>query len=171
MANTYWLSVNTLKEESTLDSNIEDKLIKSSIIDGQEIDIQSILGTRLFNKISTDIDGATVSGVYKTLLDNYITPALIKFSERRALLYIWIKIRNKSVISEGSEYGNTVDMEMFNMVRRDLLDSAEYFSNRLKLYLIEEVDNYPEYKNWNSDTKCYNVKPNKNDSFFCGIQL
>lgn len=173
MENIYFLSVNDLKENSTIDLNVEDKIIKRSIIDGQNIDIQPIIGTRLYNSLKTKIVDNTLSGEtdYKTLMDDYIQPCLLKYALRRSLLYIWVKLRNKSVSQETSDNSNPVESNVFDRLRRDASDDAEFYANKLKEYLCEEVDLFIEFKDYNPDSKLYFDKPNQSNSFFSGLQL
>lgn len=171
MSIVYLISVDELMERTTIDKNVETKIIESSIFDAQEIDLQNVLGTRLLNKLKTDIIAGTITGVYKTLLDDYIYNYLIKTSERRALLFMWIKFRNKGLMQQNSENSNPVDFETFNKVRSELLNDIEFYENKLKAYLLDEQSNLPEFANWNSDNKWSNSKPDQNDSYFSGIHL
>lgn len=163
----YYLSVNTLKENSTLDKNIEDKVLQRSIIDAQDIDIQNILGTDLYESINTKIKTSSLTGNYKTLMDNYIQPCLLKFTIFRALLHVWIKLRNSSAVNIENDEMKSVEEAKFNRLRREASDDAEYYSNRLKDYLYYNSTLYPEY-NTNTDD---DVDPSTTNSYFCGIQL
>lgn len=163
----YMISVNDLKELTPLSLNIEDKIIEGCIIDAQDVDLQPILGTDLYNKLKTDIKSASITGNYKTLLENFVVPCLIKYSLRRSLLYIWIKLKNKSVVQDNSDNSTPVDSETFDRLRTDTLNDAEFYSNRLKDYLCFNSSDFPEYStNTNED-----LSPNKSDSYFCGIEL
>ena len=50
----------------------------------QDIDIQRLLGSKLYDKISADITAApqTLTGNYLTLVDTYIKPTLIQVSTK-----------------------------------------------------------------------------------------
>ena len=45
----------------------------------QQIDIQNLLGTDLYNKISADIIADSLTGDYLTLVNTYVQPCLIWF--------------------------------------------------------------------------------------------
>jgi len=165
------MSVNDLKEYSTIDYSVEDKLLENSIYDAQKIDLQAILGTRLYKALETKIINNTLSGetAYKTLMDDYIFDVLLKSSQSRALMYIYAKIRNKGIMEQNSDNSNPVDITILNKMRDEIQNDFEYFSNKLKLYLCE-VD-LPEYKNYNPDSLDYYETPNTTDSYFTGIYL
>jgi len=171
MAKVYFISTNYLKEQTTIDANIEDKMLNQSIMDAQNIDIQAILGTRLYKTLQVKITGSTISGIYKTLLDDYIENALIKFAERRSLIYLYTKIKNSSVVTQNDAGSNPVEIQILNKLRGEISDDAEFYSNKLKLYLEQNKSSIPEYQTPNPDALDHYMNPNKQDSFFAGLHL
>jgi len=165
------MSVNDLKEYSTIDYSVEDKLLENSIYDAQKIDVQAILGTRLYKALETKIISGSISGetAYKTLLDDYIFDVLMKSAQMRGLLYVFAKIRNKGIMEQSSDNSNPVDITILNKMRDEIQNDFEYFSNKLKQYLCEVE--LPEYKDYNPDSLDYYDTPNKTDSYFTGIYL
>jgi hypothetical protein len=65
----------------------------------QDIDIQRLLGSKLYDKISADITAApqTLTGNYLTLVDTYIKPTLIHYALMYALPYLSVTIGNGGV--------------------------------------------------------------------------
>ncbi len=172
MANrVYFLSVDDLKSYTTVNYAVDDKLLENSIIDAQLIDIEPIIGTRLYKKLEQMITGSTVSGYYKILLDDYIWNTLIKASEKRSLVWVYAKIRNKGIQNQESDNSVSVEITIVNKLEMKLGQDFEFFSNKLKSYLTENVNNFPEYKNYNPESLDYYIKPDKSDSFFSGIYL
>jgi len=167
----FLLTPNKLKEYTTINYAVEDKLLKNSIIDAQDIDIQPIIGTRLYNKIKNGVTGSTITGIYKTVLDDYITPTLIKAAEKRVLIWIYAKIRNKGIENQDSDNSQTIDVTILNKLRKELGDDFEYHSNKLKSFLCDNENDIPEYKNYNPDSKDEFDKPDTGDSYFSGIVL
>lgn len=170
----YFMSVNELQEYTTIDYSVEDKLLENSIWDAQQIDIQAIIGTRLYKALETKIIGGTISGetYYKELLDDYIFPTLLKSAQSRALLFVYAKIRNKGVMEQNSDNSTPVEITILNKMRDEIKNDFEYFSNKLKDYLNEyESTRFPEYKDYNPDSLDYYTDPNEDDSYFSGIHL
>lgn len=169
---TYFLSVNDLKEYTTINYAVEDKLLENSIYDAQQIDIMAIIGTRLYNTLEQKITGSTVAGDYKELMDDYIWNTLLKASEIRSLLWVYAKIRNKGIENQNSDNSVSVEITVVNKLKQELSNDFEYYANRLKKYLCEYKDTrFPEYKNYNPNSLDYFVEPDKTDSYFCGIYL
>ena len=81
MATALFISRTDLVRNSILDGNVDtDKFIQFIKL-GQEIDIQNLLGTDLYNRISTDIENSTLTGDYLALVQDYIQPTLIWFAQ------------------------------------------------------------------------------------------
>jgi hypothetical protein len=77
MAKGLMISRNDLVKYTSLSGNIDtDKFIQYVLI-AQEITVQQLLGTDLYEKIQTDIEGTSLSGDYLTLVNDYIKPVLI----------------------------------------------------------------------------------------------
>lgn len=172
-ARVYFMSVDDLKSYSTIDYSVEDKLLENSIYDAQCIDLQSIIGTRLYKALETKIISGSISGEtsYKTLLDDYIFDVILKASQSRALMFIFAKIRNKGIMEQNSDNSNPVDITILNKMRDEIQNDCEYFSNKLKQYLYDYSSTYPEYEFYNPDgLKSYDT-PNRQNSYFTGIYL
>lgn len=173
MSRVLFMSVNELKEYTTINYNVEDKLLENSIYDAQNIDLQAILGSRLYISLQDRIISNTITGTtdtaYKTLLDDYIFWVLLKASEIRGLMWIYAKIRAKGITNQDSDNSATVDITIVNKMKQELNNDFEFYSNKLKNYLCEVE--LPEYKDYNPDTLDYYTTPNTTDSFFSGIHL
>jgi len=168
----YMLSVNDLKEYTTINYAVEDKLLENSIYDAQQIDIMAVIGTRLYKVLEQKITGSTVAGHYKELMDDYIWNTLLKASEIRSLLWVYAKIRNKGIQEQSSDNSTPVEITVLDKMKKELSNDFEYYSNRLKKYLSEyKSTRFPEYKDYNPDSLDYYVTPDKSDSFFSGLYL
>src|SRR5687768_14262995 len=79
--NILLISVDILKERTDIHGNIDPKLIYPHIKYVQDAFIKPILGSALFDKLQTLIDGGTISDVanvaYKLLLDEYLIDTMI----------------------------------------------------------------------------------------------
>lgn len=173
--NILFLSVATLKENSVIDTNVEDKILESSILDAQAIDIQNIIGTSLYNKLLdlVENDEIALSGntEYKTLLDEYIYPTHLKFSLLRSIMPMRVKFRNKGLMEQNSDNAQPIDKEFINYVENKIRNDVEFYSNKLKGYLCYFFNKYPEYDTTLPANRHDYNKPNKKDSYFAGIYL
>jgi len=148
MAQVLFITPEYVKSVTPIDENVEDKLIRIAIIDAQRIHIFPKLGTDLFNKYVTVIStsgSAGVTGVYKTLMDNYIIPALCKWVMYEACINLNFKLRNKAVMTQSSDNAQPVDMGTLNNLKDEYKIAANELTQRLIDYLCANDELYPEY--------------------------
>lgn len=173
--NVLFLSVAALKENSTIDTNVEDKILESSILDAQNIDIQNIIGTSLYVKLLDLVNTSdiTLSGntEYKLLLDEYIYPCHLKFSLLRSIMPMRVKFRNKGLMEQNSDNAQPIDKEFITYVENKIRNDVEFYSNKLKGYLCFFFDFYPQYDSTLPANRHDYNRPNKKDSYFSGIYL
>jgi len=68
-----FISETFLKQNTQVSDNVDVKYIREAILWAQDSEIQTVLGTTLYNKIQADITAGTLAGAYKTLVDDYRT--------------------------------------------------------------------------------------------------
>ena len=79
MATALFISRTDLVKNSIIDGSIDTDKLLGFLKVSQQIDIQNLLGTELYNKISADITsgaggGAGLTGNYLTLVNEYVQP-------------------------------------------------------------------------------------------------
>ena len=109
MATALFISTTDLKKNSIIDGNVDiDKMLQFVKV-AQQIDIQNLLGSDLYNKISADIIAGNLSGDYLTLVNTYVQPTLIWFAQMNYIPFAAYTITNKSVLKHSSETAQNVD--------------------------------------------------------------
>ena len=153
MMNTLIISEAKLKRFTDINNVLDVDLISSVIREAQIVHITRLLGTKLYDKILSDIDNDSLSGVYKTLVDDYIQDALIYWSYYESLETIYLRPRNAGlVVPQGGENNAASDMALYDKKRQSVKNKAEYFSERLVDHLCFNESTYPEYnQNINDD--------------------
>jgi len=148
MAQALFVTSEYIKSATVIDENVEDKIIKLAIIDAQRLHIFPKLGTDLYNKYITDINtsgSAGVTGVYKTLMDNYIIPALCKWVLYEVSISMNFKYRNKAIMTQNSDNAQPVDLGTLNNLRDEFKIAANELTQRMIDYLCANDTLYPEY--------------------------
>ena len=74
---TLYISATRLKKDTALGGSVDDNLIMPYILLAQDMYILPILGTDLDTKLKTEIQGGTLAGDYKTLVEDYIQKSLV----------------------------------------------------------------------------------------------
>ena len=161
MANILFVKDTDVKRWSALSGNVDtDKYIQYMYI-AQDIEIHSVLGTKLYEKLKTDIEADALSGNYVTLVTDWIAPALIHWAVAHYLPFGSITIGNSGVFRHQPE--NSVSLssnEIDNLVDEER-KLATYYTKRLDDYLCNNSSLFPEYY---TNTK-EDIYPSSNDNF------
>ena len=162
------LTADYYKRNSVVNLNVDEELLHPQIIKAQNMRIEKILGTNLFDTVLTEIDAQSYTARIITLLEDYIQPALVEWVTYTALPYLNYKITNKSISKKSSDNSEPSDLNEVNYLRQNIRDDAEYYSERMTKFLEANTDTYPEYLEGNAD--CDDIKPSKLN-FISGIYL
>lgn len=146
MENTLLISESKLKRFTDINNNLDVDLISSVIREAQIIHITRLLGTKLYEKILSDVDSGTLSGDYKSLVDDYIQDSLIYWSYYESLETIYLRPRNAGLVKPtGGENNIDADIALYDKKRQSVKNKAEYFSERLVDFLCYNNSLFPEY--------------------------
>ena len=166
MATALFISRTDLVKNSIIDGNVDtDKFIQYIKV-AQQIDIQNLLGTDLYNKIGADIasgaaGGAGLSGNYLSLVNTYVQPTLIWFAQMNYIPFAAYQIKNGGVFKHSSETAQNVDKNEVDYLVSKAREYANYYSTRLVDYLSFHNDLFPEY-NSNTDE---DISPDTDTTF------
>ena len=145
MATALFINRTDLVKNSILDGNVDtDKFIQFIKV-AQQIDIQNLLGTDLYNKISTDIIAGNLAGNYLSLVNTYVQPTLIWFAQMNYIPFAAYQIKNGGVFKHSSETAQNVDKNEVDYLVAKAREYANYYSTRLVDYLSFHNDLFPEY--------------------------
>ncbi len=146
MQNTLIISEAKLKAFTDINNNLDPALIKSTIREAQIIHLTRLLGTKLYDKIISDIDSNSLTGNYLTLVTDYVQDALIYWSYYESLESIYLRPRNNGLLQpQGGDNSLSVDMMFYDKKRQSVRNKAEYFSERLVDFLCFNNNLFPEY--------------------------
>lgn len=143
-----------IKERSTLMTNIDDDFITPNIFTSQDIHIQTILGSTLYeDMLNNFVTSAQTfsSAKYVTLNDNYIQPCLMFYTLYESMDDLYAKITNKSILVQNSENSTPITETYLSKRKDDFLNKAEYYSQRLTNYLLKYQTTYDKYLNITGD--------------------
>ena len=164
---TLYISATRLKKDSAIGGSVEDDLIMPYILLAQDMNILPILGTDLDAKLKSDIQGGSLTGAYKTLVEDYIQPALVQFSFVSLVPYLRLRFVNNAVVVMGAtEQSSSATYEDLEPVMNTATDAAEFYRQRCIDYLRNNESSFPEYST-NSGAE---LDPTVNN-YFAGINL
>lgn len=149
-----FITLQEVKRKSIFDGNLDpDKFIQFIEI-AQDINIQMQLGTNLYQKLQNDIIADTLSGNYLSLVNDYIKPMLIWYSQAAYIPFASYQIGNGGVFKHSSENAEAPTMEEINMLVEEAKEKAEFYTQRFIDYMSFNSHLYPEF-NQNQDEGMY----------------
>ena len=161
MATALFIKREDLVRNSIIDGNVDyDKIIQFVKV-AQEIDIQNLLGTDLYNRISADIIAGNLSGDYLSLVNTYIQPTLIWFAQMNYIPFSAYTIAKGGVYKHQAENSQSVDKNEVDYLVAKAREYANYYSTRLVDYLCFNSSLFPEYTS-NTDN---DISPDSDTTF------
>jgi hypothetical protein len=152
--NILLISVDILKERTGVHGNLDPSLVYPDIKVAQDMYIEPILGTALFVKLQTLVSDGTISDPpnsdYKNLLDKHVIDTLIYYTLSLLPVDISYQFWNKGVVRKQGQDTDTPSMSELVDISRKHNNTAEFYANRMKKYLLDQssrLQKYPEYLN------------------------
>jgi len=146
--NVYLISVEMIKARTAIHGNIDPELVKPEIKTAQDMYILPLIGTALYTKIQTDIQATgTTTGVYKTLLDDYIADTLVWYTLSELSVTLSFQFWNKGVARKVGDFTELPSMNELIDLQNKYKNRAEFYANRTRLYLKENSTLFTEYLN------------------------
>ncbi len=157
MTDTLIISEAKVRQFTDINDSVDSSLIKNNVRTSQDIHLQRIIGTKLYQKILSDIDASTLTGDYLTLVDDYIQDFLLYATYYETLESIYLRPKNNGLLTPtGGENSINVDRGVYEMKRQSVLNKMEYYADRLSNYISDEQSLFPEL---NSNNKLYEQYP------------
>ena len=156
---------------TSMNGNIDTTKLLPQIRTAQDVHLQPIIGTALYDELKQMVKDLNDSGTpipadYSLLLSVYITPTLAYYTMWDFLPFLSYELRNGGIYKHGSENSEPASDEAMNMLVQRFKDKAEFYAGRLTSYLCNNSSLYPEFNQATNSE----LAARGNDSFH-GIQL
>ena len=150
MATVLFINRTDLVRNSIIDGNVDtDKFIQFIKI-AQEIDVQQIIGTNMYDGLTA----AIIAGIdlpanarWKKLLDDYIVSMLIWYAQSSYIPWGAYQISNGGIFKHNSENSQTVDKTEVDFLVEKARTNAEWYSRRFIDFMSFNQATFPEYTN------------------------
>lgn len=140
------VDIQSIKDNTCIDNNVNDTIIRDALWKAQENRLQKHLGTKLYDKILDDIvNTGTVTGVYKTLVDDYIQKLLTQYTLAYAIKDNMFKVTSYGTIVISNDDYTPAERADINGLLNEVQRTARGYANLLYDYLWRNQSDYPEY--------------------------
>ena len=153
MATVLFINRTDLIRNSIIDGNVDtDKYIQFIKL-AQEIHVQNYLGTKMYDALTAAMPNIDqpANARWKLLLDDYVVPMLIWFSQVDYIPFASYQIRNGGMFKHRSENAETVSKEEVDYLVEKARTNAEWYSRRFIDYMSFNQTLFPEYTNNSND--------------------
>jgi len=145
MTTTLIISEEKLRQFTDLNVNLDSELIKNAVREAQDIYLQRLTGTSLYEYILQQIDANTLTNPYKKLVDDFIQPFLIYAAYWESLDAIYTRPRNNGLLQPtGGENSEKADGTWYDRKRQGANNKMQYYGERLTNYLIQNENEFPQ---------------------------
>ena len=158
MSKALFISIKDLKRKSSIDGSVDpDKLVQYIEV-AQDVRVQNYLGGKLYKKLQTLIVDGTIgeeaNADYKLLLDDYIKPMLIWYTQSEVIPFLNFNVSNGGVFKNVPENAVAMTQEELSYMMRKINDTAEFYTRRFVDFMSYNSTLYPEYTS-NQDSDMY----------------
>lgn len=161
MAQVLFITTDDIVSKTPLGGNVDTDKFIFFVKQAQDIHIQNILGTKLYEALQTKISSASLTGNYQTLVDDYVQPVLIQYALSDYLPFASVSIANGGVYVPVAENAESASKNRIDFLVQKTRDKAEWYARRLIDYLSFNNRLFPEY-NENSNDDIY---PSRDSTF------
>lgn len=146
MANVLFVTEDYLKQYSPINGNVDMELMTPYLLSIEDMQIQPIIGTGLFEELKTQVVANTVTALNVTLLD-LIRKCMVWYFMAEAPLALTFRYMDKGVMKKSSENSEPISTEDINYLMDINKNKAEWYAERIRLYLCENSTSYPLFSN------------------------
>jgi hypothetical protein len=146
MAVNYLISTENLKKKGLIHQNTDTKVLSVAIQRTQDRVIQPALGSILYRALLTRVQDNDWNADYRTLMDDYVVPAMVAYVDFKVAKLTHTKITNKTTGSLDDENMTSSTKQEVDQFREELRSDAEFYLERLIGYLKDDCGTlYSEY--------------------------
>jgi hypothetical protein len=140
-----FITLKELKRKSIIDGNLDPDKIIQFVEVAQDTYIQTQLGTKLYDQLQSEVINDTVTSVNQTLIDSYIKPMLIWYSQATYLPYAAFQISNGGIYKHRAENSDSANQEEIESLVDQAKITAEFYTQRFIDFMDQNSSDYPLY--------------------------
>lgn len=172
MANKLLISETKLKAFTSINKNVDIDVIRAEILITQDIQLQSILGTKFYEELldKVSLTGNTFTADELKLVNDYIAPFLVQKSYAEIIPFLWSRSMNRGIVKGDMENAQSIDVSTMKYLRGIQIQRGDFYKQRLLDYLQTGAGQgkFPSYVD---STSKDGMQPIKNQKYSSGIVL
>lgn len=150
MANVLFLTRKDLMSLTPLEGNIDEDKWRYSVLAAQDMELELIIGSRLYEKLKDDVLGSNLTGKYKELVDSYIKRYLAYMVASEYVNYGGYRVANGGTFRHEPETGTPASASESARLSNLLRKKADYYGGRMVDFICANSNSFPEYYQHNT---------------------
>ena len=138
MAVNYLISTENLKKKGLIHQNTDTKVLSVAIQRTQDRVIQPALGSPLYRALLTRVENNDWTADYRTLMDDYVVPAMVAYVDFKVAKLTHTKITNKTTGNLNDDNMTSSTKQEVDQFREELRSDAEFYLERLIGFLKDD---------------------------------
>lgn len=171
MSKVLLTSEDYIKTNSNLNDNVWGDYLLPAIRSAQEIGLQQILGSCLYNTLVGKVDDGSIAETenvaYKTLLDDYIQDYMMYQVITDLIPIIGVKLANIGVVISNDEHVQNLTEAERNNLKQYYQYKADWYCRRLQEFILENKNAFKEL----DECQCSKIKANLDSAASTGLFL
>ena len=135
--NILFITEQLFKDRTGASNNIDGKQIFPMVKVAGDMYIQPALGSKLYQRLQDGVVADNLTNDEKTLLDIYVTDALVWFTMSLLPMTMGFQLFSKGFLQKTAEESNTPSRADMELIEQKYLSMAEFYKTRLIKYLQE----------------------------------
>ena len=165
MVETLFVDPQDIMTKTILSGNVDIDKLKPIIIETQLKTVEEVLGTELYDKIVSDLENSTLSGLYETLYFDYIKLITRNQSIASYILISPYTVGNGGFFKRTYNGVETTDYKEVERVSEIYSSTAQMYINRFHKWI--EKNPLPEYKTYQDEVNA-SKSINLNNGWYFG---
>lgn len=166
MAQVLFITTSKVKQLTPLGGNIDSTKMEQCITAFQDTEIEQLLGTKLYDKLKSDVSGNSLTGYYLELMTE-LQPVMAWGVAQDYIQFGWVTLGNGGIFTYNNEKGQSVTGNDVSRLSQECRNKKESYMKKVVRWLCANSMNVPEYyENVNGDQY-----PSSGESNFSGWEL
>lgn len=158
---TFLIDIQELKDLTPIEQNVDEILFNQTVLYVQDIYIQNICGTALYNELLTQVAANTLTALNTTLVNTYLQPAMRFYIMAEIVRPLAIRFTNVGIMQNNTTHSNSVDSKTLVETEAHYRNRAEVLATRASSYLCANESSYPLFTNPGSAGNTIHPKDNQ----------
>ena len=170
MTKIFLISPDSVRNSSNISSNVNDKFLETSIMEAQETGFQTIVGTKLYQKLLDLVEKNKIGEQENTIYRQVLSTAKYYLSYTTIVnlcLNSSIKVDNFGLSQANDEHIDPLSVDDILTVRDEYQRKADFYRKRLQEFLWENRNDLPEL----TENTCNGLKADLFSSAEIGLYL